>query len=69
MKRIDFILACSVCGEDGFGDIECAVEAWLGGVVHTNRNVCRDNLARKRKKKQEHVDRQHEREEAMRDAD
>ena len=50
MKRYEFPVTCDICGCDGVGDINVATHAWVGGVVHTNPDVCRENLLIMRRK-------------------
>jgi hypothetical protein len=50
MKRYGFPATCDICGGEGVGDINVAVAAWTTGVVHTNPDICRENLLLQRRK-------------------
>lgn len=50
MKRYGLPVTCDICGGEGVGDIKVAVAAWVGGVVHRDPDICRDNLLIMRRK-------------------
>lgn len=50
MNPYQFEVSCSVCGESGMGTIRAAGASWMGGAVHRDPQVCRDNLRRQREK-------------------
>ena len=51
MDPFQFKVVCDVCGGKAMGTHETAAHAWIKGsrIAHTDPEVCRNNLERKRK--------------------
>lgn len=51
MDCFPFRVVCSVCGGEGVGNADAAAAEWIVGekIVHTDPQVCADNLERKKK--------------------